>query len=137
MNDLDFCVTAATREVGYVRLDVEGKLRFPRLDESPGIYRFLITTSGDTTTAYVGETDRLRRRLQHYRTPGRSQTTNIRLNARMRKVLEEGGTVNVAVIETATGSTGVLDLSEQTARVLVESAWLLSLKAEGIPVENA
>ena len=30
---------------------------------------------------YVGETDQLKRRFEGYRTPGVSQTTNIRLNA--------------------------------------------------------
>ena len=53
--------------------------------EVPGIYRFDL---GDRV--YVGEADRLRRRFQHYRTPGPSQATNIRVNAAMLLILEAG-----------------------------------------------
>jgi len=50
-----------------------GKLSFPLAPEVPGIYRFDL---GELV--YVGETDRLRRRFQHYRTPG---PTHIRIFA--------------------------------------------------------
>lgn len=116
----------------------ECKLEFPRIDEAPGIYRFLVgRASGGKTTVLVGETDRLRRRLQHYRTPGPSQRTSIRLNDLMRTVLDQGGTVDIAVIEQAHGGSRPLDLSDKAARVLVQSTWLQSLKAEGYSVESA
>jgi hypothetical protein len=71
------------RELGAIRLDA-AKLVFPSAPEVPGLYRF---DFGDRI--YVGETDRLRRRFQGYRTPGPTQTTNIRLNLIIAKVLAE------------------------------------------------
>lgn len=137
MVGLNFRVTAEPREVGAARLDGDGRLVFPRLHDVPGVYRFLLGTFGEVAIAYVGETDQLRRRLQHYRTPGPTQLTNIRINQHMCAVLTAGGLVDIAVIERADGPSGPLDLSDKAIRVLIESAWLVSLKAQGIPVLNA
>lgn len=71
------------RPLGLLRLEA-GRLRFPDVDDAPGVYRF---DFGDRV--YVGEADRLRRRFQHYRTPGPRQETNLRLNAVMVKLLSE------------------------------------------------
>lgn len=71
--------------LGPVGLD-SGRLAFPRAPERPGIYRLDL---GDRV--YIGETDRLRRRFQHYRTPGPSQRTNVRLNKATVEVLDRGG----------------------------------------------
>jgi hypothetical protein len=76
---------------------------------------------------YVGETDRLWRRLQHYRTPGPSQATNHRLNRVMTELL---GEILVSIITDATieldSERHALDLADKTARLLVESAALIA-----------
>lgn len=64
---------------------------------SPGIHRFtLITDTG--RSFYVGESDRLARRMGNYRNPGPTQPTNQRMNAKMVRVIGAGGSVDVAVI---------------------------------------
>ena len=59
------------RRVGDVKLD-SGRLKFPTVGSSPGIYRFTLTDPGGSVQVYVGEADQLARRFQHYRTPGQA-----------------------------------------------------------------
>jgi hypothetical protein len=117
-----------------VRLE-EGRLRFPRAPEAPGIYRFDL---GEFL--YVGETDRLRRRFQHYRTPGPTQHTNVRINGKMIECLKNGFEILVAISTDATveidGAKTPLDLTLKSSRLLVESAALTELKSHGVGVEN-
>lgn len=122
------------RNVGVVGMEL-GKLRFPGVPEAPGVYRFDL---GRTT--YIGETDRLRRRFQHYRTPGPTQPTNLRLNALMLRLLGEGGAVSVCAITTASievyGKRSPLELNDKAARLLVENAALTAARLAGARVEN-
>lgn len=112
-----------------------GKLRFPPAPEVPGIYRFDL---GELI--YVGETDRLRRRFQHYRTPGPSQTTNIRLNGKMLERLIIGSEISVSISTDACVEIGgvetPLDLALKSSRLLVESSALTELKMHGFAIEN-
>jgi hypothetical protein len=84
------------RLVGSVVLDSGRRLAFPPLPEAPGLYRFSIEDHGGSGGVYVGETDNLRRRAQHYRTPGARQPTNPRLNAELAEALGRGVRVGVA-----------------------------------------
>jgi hypothetical protein len=122
------------REVGRIVVEA-GKLRFPDIPDGPGIYRFDL---GDRV--YIGEADRLRRRFRHYRTPGPSQTTNLRLNAAMVPLLLAGGVVIVCTVTEAQldvdGAAAPLDLSRKASRLLVESAALTAARVAGEPVEN-
>lgn len=122
------------KDIGRVRIE-GGKLRFPDTPEEPGVYRF---DFGDRV--YVGEADRLRRRFQHYRTPGPSQATNLRLNAAMLPLLASGMTIAVCTITQATveidNLVSPLDLSKKATRLLVESAALTAAQLAGAPVEN-
>ncbi len=121
-------------DLGVVALDA-GKLRFPHAPELPGIYRFDL---GDRLC--IGETDRLRRRFQHYRTPGPTQSTNVRLNALMAESLANGRSIMASVITAVEAEIdGVrcrLDLRNKDARLLVESAALVACRELGQPVEN-
>jgi hypothetical protein len=125
-------------ELGPVRIE-GGKLRFPDALEIPGIYKFLLTKGG-AERVYIGESDRLRRRFQHYRTPGARQPTNIRLNTAMSTLLADGGTVVVSAVIQASvevdNCPGLLDLRDKTARLLVESAALTAARRRGLRVEN-
>lgn len=131
---MQVAVEFAWRDVGAFRVEA-GKLRFPDVPESPGVYRFDLGQ-----TVYIGETDRLRRRFQHYRSPGPTQSTNIRLNALMLRLLGEGGTVTVCTVMTATvdvdGHRSPLDLTHKAARLLVENAALTAARMSGARVEN-
>lgn len=122
------------REVGHIQAEV-GKLQFPRVSETPGVYRFTLGR-----TIYIGEADRLRRRFQHYRTPGPTQTTNVRLNTLMLRLLEEGGVVAVCIVTSAwievEGRRSPLDLGHKAARLLIENAALTAARLGGASVEN-
>lgn len=122
------------REIEAITVE-GGKLRFPVVPEAPDIYRFDL---GDRV--YIGEADRLRRRFQHYRTPGPSQATNLRLNAVMLPLLGAGGAVTVCTVTEAQvdidGARAPLDLTRKASRLLVESAALTAARVAGEPVEN-
>lgn len=134
LNVVRVTVSFEFSEIGKVSQQ-DGKLRFPVVPEKPGIYQFAIREK-----IYVGETDRLRRRFQHYRTPGPSQLTNIRINHSILAALNEGYEVAVSTIEQATidvdGIDLFLDLSRRSGRLLLESAVLSSAHLSGQLVEN-
>lgn len=75
----------------------QGGLRFPHLRREPGIYRIMVNV-GEDRRVYIGETDNLQRRFAGYRTPGRTQTTNVRMNERLRRVASAGGTSRLDVM---------------------------------------
>jgi len=127
-------VEFAWRSIGSLRHE-DGRLRFPEVPEAPGIYRFDL---GDRV--YIGETDRLRRRFQHYRTPGVRQATNLRLNASMLQLLAETNAIEVSTVTEAgveiDGTLVPLDLRQKFARLLVENAALTAALSVGQQVEN-
>ena len=125
--------------LGGVQIDSAGDLVFPRMLRAPGIYRFRLSANGDARQ-YVGETDNLQRRFQHYRKPGPSQATNIRLNKLIRDHLTTGGTVDIdtAAAEgvVTAGQTIAADLSDKTTRRLFEHAALLVEGNAGVSLLN-
>ena len=134
-------VTWAWQPAGQVTL-VAGSLVFPKVPRVPGIYRFtFLNAAGAHAGVYVGETDRLPRRFQHYRTPGPSQQTNLRMNPIMFDALAQGGHIRVEISTQAeaAGNDGVqrpLDLSWKAARVLVEHAAEVAERIAGSGVIN-
>lgn len=120
--------------LGDVEIE-DAMLRFPSAPESPGMYRFDLGQS-----LYVGETDRLRRRFQHYRTPGPTQSTNIRLRDLMLEHLHGGKIVSVFIVTYAViavdGVGAQLDLAKKASRLLLESAVLSAAHNSGQIVEN-
>jgi hypothetical protein len=123
------------QSAGNVNLSKD-RLDMPLLGGRPGIYRFTITESSGSKCYYVGETENLSRRMNHYRQPGPTQQTNIRLNARLLKVLAHAGRVEVDVVVAALAAGESLDLSYRPSRILIESAELCDLHARGEVVEN-
>lgn len=111
------------REIGEVHLGADGKLSMPDPGVSPGIYRFRLAVD-DAPSVYIGESDDLRRRFGHYRNPGPSQRTNVRMNDRMRARLAAGGAVQVAVVTEAllwvAECVEPLDLRQRASRLLLE-----------------
>jgi hypothetical protein len=122
------------QSAGQVQV-VGDKLSPPVLPPRPGIYRFKID-SNNGISYYVGETDNLFRRMGHYRNPGPSQPTNIRMSELLMKVHALEGTVTVDVVTSALLGGESLDLSHKAARYLVESAALCELNRTGASVEN-
>ena len=129
------------KPVGQIQLDNDGKLVFPKTSATPGLYRFDIADPNGPAT-YIGETDQLVRRFQHYRTPGPSQRTNLRLNALMRSALSEDMTISLATVTdeiciSLDGDERIADLTRKPERVLLEHAALYEAFASGIIVLNA
>ena len=75
----------------------------------------------------------LRRRFQHYRKPGPSQATNLRVNALLKEHLGSGGSAEVDIIVDGVvlmigGENIDANLSDKATRRLIENA---ALVAEG------
>jgi len=138
-------VVASWREAGPIAFDGAGDLVFPKLPSQPGVYRMTLRGSPgqDQEAIYIGETDDLQRRTQHYRSPGPTQETNIRLNAVLKKQIQSGGHARFSVIvearlAVAGGQPSIqLDLARKAARLLVESSALVLAQIEGgVRIEN-
>lgn len=135
------CVEFDWTDAGGIRLDADGKLVFPHLPRSPGIYRLRLVRGTVESSVYVGETDDLKRRADHYRNPGSRQRTNIRLNGLIRQLLGDGGSAEVAIAQNATvafnGESILQGLALKAHRRLLESAALVAAMAGGARrVEN-
>jgi hypothetical protein len=105
----------------------DGRPTFPRLPEGPGLYRFTFEGGDQARAVYIGESDGLRRRAQHYRTPGATQRTNLRMNKEIVEALAGGFVVTVATITSASvaidgNASRPVDLSRKTSRQIVENA---------------
>lgn len=140
MNDVEVSVAFRWNRLGPVALDSDRKLVFPKPGNQPGLYRFEIVSS-DGRSQYIGETDRLSRRLQHYRTPGASQPTNRRLNALLVEHLLRGDqvlldTVTEDIAVSCRGKGHSVDLTMKSERLLFEAAALLNARAAGVPTLN-
>jgi hypothetical protein len=107
------------------------------LATAPGLYRLSITSSDPRTGIYIGEASILRRRMQHYRTPGPSQSTNIRLNATLKDAILSGASVTVSVITAASlrldeGPVAPLDLARRTGGLVVEQAAITAAAVDNL-----
>jgi hypothetical protein len=128
------------KPIGRVLLDEKGKLRFPIMPEGPGLYRLRLKTSDGIESNYVGQSDSLRRRFFHYRNPGPTQVTNIRLNQLIRDLLSRGGEVSVATaydvwVRTEQGAARA-DLNRGSLRRLFENLALAVEQASDIDSLN-
>lgn len=140
MDRVELTLAFSWDPVGAITLDEQQKVHFPKTGAWPGLYRFEIISAGGRTQ-YIGETDQLSRRLQHYRTPGPSQQTNLRLNALLVEHLKRGdrillSTVTEGVTASCAGREHHVDLTVKSERLLLESAALLSARSAGVPTLN-
>jgi hypothetical protein len=124
---------------GEIRLDSAAKPEFPKLSAIPGVYAFRFVGKKETTV-YIGEAENLRRRAAHYRNPGPSQITNIRLNEKMRSHLAADGRITLHLITAAKvevdGSSEECDMSSNFVRRFLENAALLAVARTAEKVEN-
>lgn len=126
---------------GQVQSEPTGKIRFPAAKQVGGLYRFRVFYSSGERAVYVGETDNLERRFAHYRNPGPTQVTNIRINALFAEVLTSGGTIDLdIVVDQAWINTGgadcAADLTRKDTRRLFENFVLVSQRVVGIECLN-
>jgi hypothetical protein len=126
--------------VGNVQL-VTAKLVFPKVGQTPGVYRLSLIDRSAPPRIYVGEAASLAKRFQGYRNPGPSQMTNLRMSPVMCELLAAGGqiTVEISVDAHATlpdGADFALDLTAKSARVLVERAAEVAARRAGVDVLN-
>jgi hypothetical protein len=117
---------------GAVVLDTSGKLSFPTMPRSAGLYRLTLTGGAATVRplVYIGETDNLYRRLAgNYRNPGPTQQTSLRISTSLTRHLAGDGTVAVAAATRASvwfdSAEQPLDLSSKAGRLLAESAAII------------
>lgn len=119
--------------IGEVTLDTAGRLLFPQSTSACGVYRFDI--DGARPSVYFGEAVDLRRRFSHYRSPGPTQQTNIRLNELLCRVLPLEGRCQVSLAAVSSFRAGSckadLDLRLKAARVLIESAAIVLARDDG------
>lgn len=134
MNSVDIKFRFEWSECGEVRLDASGMLVFPRTSSSPGLYKFNFHSDAGSAV-YIGETVQLDRRFQHYRTPGNSQKTNLRLNKDIREALNNGSTVTASILTEI--DEAELMLSRKHDRVLLEHGALLCARRDGAEVLNS
>lgn len=112
--------------VGEIRLEGTRPV-FPLLPAVPGLYRFSFDPASGQRRVYIGETDNLRRRTQHYRTPGATEPTNLRMNRELVDAISVGTRISYSTITTATISIDdraprALGLARKTSRLIVENA---------------
>lgn len=129
-NTISCEVELSWTHVGTIGLDRSRKLEFPSVPETPGLYRMRIPRLGSNDSRYVGEADNLRRRFQHYRTPGRSEKTSVRINQFLIYALEQGSVVALSIVTsqawiTQSGTKQPADLSLRAVRRLFENFSLL------------
>jgi len=66
----------------------------------PSVYRWFVWTPTQGISAfYVGETENLARRIQHYLKPGPKQATNLRLKKYFEEACQRGARVEVESLE--------------------------------------
>jgi hypothetical protein len=86
---------------GRLMLDAQGKVQFPNVPASGGLYRLKTRYPDGRFALYIGESENLRRRFSNYRNPGPTQQTSLRINAWLKELLSSGGEISVAIVEDA------------------------------------
>jgi hypothetical protein len=128
------------KQLGAIALDDAGKLLFPVAPTVPGLYRMCLSNASGTRH-YIGEAMNLRRRFAHYRNPGPSQQTNIRVNEVLRTHLDAGGEAMVDLIVSGIslsvgGRELSVDLDDKAVRRLLEQAAVVANAAIDIDSLN-
>jgi hypothetical protein len=106
-------------------------LSLPDLPREPGIYQWIFRHDG-RERRYVGEAANLYQRFRGYARPGKSQSTNVRMKARARRVCEAGGSVELLVATTVEvtcdGQATTIDLADQHHRYVAEATAIVALR---------
>jgi len=130
------------RGVGPITASADGlSLLWPAMPPGSGVYRITLRLEG-RTRFYVGETDGYKRRFTHYANPGPTQSTNVKMKARLLTLLgEHRGTAELHVgTEVAVSIRGaavdIATLPDVFVRRLLENAALVDVAAGGGEIVN-
>ena len=127
-------ITLEWMDAGSIRVGLDRKLEFPDQPEVEGVYRIRLD-QGTESVIYIGESDKLKRRATHYRNPGPTQFTNLRLNDRARQLLVAGGTAQTALAANMAlvvdGTPIPLNLAQKSHRRILENAALVAAMNSG------
>jgi hypothetical protein len=125
---------------GKIVFDEAGKLHFPKVESTPGIYRLRTRGKQGNSSLYIGETDDLSRRFGNYRNPGPTQQTSLRINRFLVELLSAGGEASISLAKTvtieATGRSLVVDLADKNIRRMFESLAIVLEQATEIEQLN-
>lgn len=137
---LDLSLKMRWLVLGAIQLAEDLSLIFPAAPSEPGLYRLRLC-AGKTVRQYIGETVNLQRRFQHYRKPGPTQATNIRINELLRAHLLTGGAAEIDVITSdlslRVGNSSLeANLEQKAVRRLFENAAILAGGDEDIDSLN-
>ena len=123
---------------GQMSRAIDGRVALPPLPTVPGVYRFTLRDAGGACIGvYIGQGAKIRKRVQHYRTPGHGQRdTKTRINGLLLAALRSGGAVQVEIATAATVRGVPRDLRAKAAREQLEDAALALARASGDPVLN-
>jgi len=124
-------ITYTWLEMGAIKVDDDGKIKFPIVPQQPGLYRFSMANA-----TYVGESTELRRRLNGYRNPGPTQLTNQRLNADLKNRLDQGQEIRLDICTSVDGGDLTLSLGAKEVRLLAENAAIIRERALGRDILN-
>lgn len=105
------------------------------LPEGPAIYCWCV----DEAPVYVGQAERLKRRMQHYRSPGPTQQTNLRMKAYLEDQRAAGKAVKLKVLGSIrlNGQPVPSDvLSQKWLRSLLEAWCVWRLVQDGYSLSN-
>jgi len=127
--------------IGQLNLDGGGKIEFPKAPSKGGLYQFHVERRDGGVSRYVGETDNLTRRFAHYRNPGPTQPTNVRINALFKELLSRGESITVAIVTQRAwilrdDKEEVANFTEKSTRRLFENFVLVMGKAKEIEELN-
>lgn len=128
------------KELGAVtKRGVDG-IDFPSVGAIPGLYRFRFALP-EGLKVYIGETVNLQRRFAHYRRPGPTQQTNIRIKQSFVECISRGSNAAADIIIGGVslkigGESVAADLHNKAIRRLLENAAGATLSGEVLEISN-
>jgi hypothetical protein len=130
IDSFDVRLVVEWRLAGDIELDASGGIVFPTVPNVHGLYRITRVAVGSQARprVYIGEAELLSRRMMGYRSPGPTQTTNIKMHGALVEHLRSGGRATLDISTTCKYSLSVggllvsLSLARKSARLLAESA---------------
>lgn len=138
-NPMDVSVQFTWRTLGVIELN-DGRLSFPAVSDSPGLYRLRLIGSS-LIRQYIGETVGLKRRFAHYVNPGPSQQTNIRINSILHDHLNSGAAIDIDVVTGGAcivvgAKTLEVEFRDKATRRLLENAAIVAGGGDRIETLN-
>ncbi|BEV45232.1 hypothetical protein CRBSH125_14150 [Afipia carboxidovorans] len=111
-------------------------MSLPTVEATAGLYKFSASYPDGRLANYIGESENLRRRFGHYRNPGPTQQTSLRINSWLKELASDNGEVLVAVATQAILDGVEADLSKKAARRMFEQMAILLEQAEDVESLN-